>query len=55
MSSQQLTVQDEVLRPVTDEWSVLLMDSTTIPVVSSFLRTADMLDYGVTRMDPPES
>ena len=44
----RLRLQDEVLGNVKDtEWSVLIMDTTTTPVMSSVCRISEILDYGV--------
>ncbi len=43
-----MLLQDEVLGNVKDtEWSVLIMDTTTTPVMSSVCRISEILDYGV--------
>ena len=45
-----MILQDEVLGNVKDrEWSVLIMDTTTTPVMSSVCRISEILDYGVSR------
>ena len=35
------------------EWSVLIMDTTTTPVMSSVCRISEILDYGVSCKAPP--
>ena len=35
------------------EWSVLIMDSITTPVMSSVCRISEILDYGVSREANP--
>ncbi|CAK0753523.1 hypothetical protein CVIRNUC_002227 [Coccomyxa viridis] len=43
---------DEVLGNVKDtEWSVLIMDTTTTPVMSSVCRISEILDYGVSLVE----
>ncbi len=47
-------LQDEVLGNVKDtEWSVLIMDSITTPVMSNICRISEILDYGVSREATP--
>ena len=51
--TQRVLLQDEVLGNVKDtEWSVLIMDTTTTPVMSSVCRISEILDYGVSRKAP---